>query len=104
MYEIGDKYDIVGLKQLSREKFLCSCHMEWDSTEFAPAVHCVFTTTPEDDKGLREVVYHTLSKHMFLLNKPEVQALLNDFNGLAVGLLNTIAGVGMDQVSFYLRN
>jgi hypothetical protein len=25
---------------------------------------------------------------MDLLNKPEIQALLNEFNGLAVGLLN----------------
>ncbi|KAL5115329.1 hypothetical protein ACEQ8H_006774 [Pleosporales sp. CAS-2024a] len=87
MYGIGDKYDVMGLKQLAREKFLRSATEYWDSNDFAPAAHCAFSTTPEGDKGLREIISHIISKHMELLNKPAIEALLTEFNGLALGLL-----------------
>ncbi|KAH3993102.1 hypothetical protein HBH70_192960 [Parastagonospora nodorum] len=87
MYEIGDKYDVIGLKQLAREKFLRASAKYWDSKHFAPAAHYAFSTTPEDDKGLRNAISNIVSQHMGLLNKPAVEALLTEFNGLAVGLL-----------------
>lgn len=87
MYEIGDKYDVVGLKQLALEKFRQACLLYWNCDDFAPAAHHAFTTTPEQDKGLRDVVSNTISQHMTLLRKPAIEALLNEFNGLAVGLL-----------------
>jgi hypothetical protein len=87
MYEIGDKYDVIGLKELAREKFSRCCAKFWDSEEFAPAAHYAFSTTPEEDKGLRDVIVRTVSLHMILLNKPAVEAVLTEFNGLAVGLL-----------------
>jgi hypothetical protein len=87
MYEIGDKYDVIGLKQLAREKFLRAAAKYWNHEQFAPAAHYAFSTTPEEDKGLRDVVNNTISIHMELLNKPAVEALLTEFNGLAVGLL-----------------
>jgi hypothetical protein len=87
MYEIGDKYDVDGLKELAREKFAWACNLYWDSEYFAPATYYAFSTTPDEDTGLREVVSETLFDHMDLLDKPEVEAVLNEFNGLAVGLL-----------------
>jgi hypothetical protein len=87
MYEIGDKYDVIGLKQLAREKFLRAAAEYWNDEQFALAAHYAFSTTPEEDKGLRDVVNNTISMHMELLNKPAVEALLTEFNGLAVGLL-----------------
>jgi hypothetical protein len=87
MYEIGDKYDVLGLKQLSLAKFSLACDEHWNSDQFAPAAHHAFSTTPEDDKGLRDIVTKTIADHMKLLKKPAVEALLNEFNGLAVSLL-----------------
>jgi hypothetical protein len=87
MYEVGDKYDVVGLKQLACEKFSGVCSEHWDSTEFAPAAHYAFSTTLENDTGLTRVIIRTVSENINLLNKPEVEALLNEFNGFAVGLL-----------------
>jgi hypothetical protein len=87
MFEIADKYDVIGLKQLAREKFLRAAAVFWNSDEFAPAAHYVFSTTPETDKGLRDIVSKLVSQHMSLLNKPEVEALLTEFNGLALSLL-----------------
>jgi hypothetical protein len=87
IYEIADKYDVHGLKDLAREKFLRASAEFWDSEEFAPAAHYAFSTTPEGDKGLRDVIINIISKHMALLNKPVIEALLTEFNGLALGLL-----------------
>jgi hypothetical protein len=87
MYEIGDKYDVVGLKELTLDKFLRSCDKYWDDDHFGPAAHHAFTTTTEDDMGLRDIVSNVISEHMDLLNKPEVISLLHEFNGLATGIL-----------------
>jgi hypothetical protein len=87
LYEIADKYDVHGLKELAREKFLRACTQFWSSELFAPAAHYAFSTTPEKDKGLRDVISNIISQHMTLLNKPAVEALLTEFNGLALGVL-----------------
>ncbi|KAB2104429.1 Kynureninase 2 [Alternaria gaisen] len=87
MYEIADKYDVVGLKDLVIEKFHRACQHFWDSDKFSVAAHHVFSTTLDDDKGLRDIVSATISAHMGLIKKPEVKVLLNEFNGLALGIL-----------------
>ncbi|KAI4622193.1 hypothetical protein J4E83_004933 [Alternaria metachromatica] len=88
LYEIADKYDVVGLKELVIEKFKRACHSFWNDPSFAAAAHHVFSTTPEHDKGLRDIVSKTIAEHMTeLVKKPEVEALLTEFNGLAFGLL-----------------
>ncbi|KAH7111835.1 hypothetical protein B0J11DRAFT_598511 [Dendryphion nanum] len=61
MYEIGERYDVQGLKELAKEKFRIAC--------------------------LRIIISQVLASHMELINKEEVTALLLEFNGLAYGLL-----------------
>jgi hypothetical protein len=87
MYEIGDKYHVSGLKDLVKHKFELACAMYWDDPKFAEAANYAFSTTPDEDKGLRTIVCKTLSDHMSLLKKPEVEALMTEFNGLSFGLL-----------------
>lgn len=87
MYEIADKYDVTGLKTLSKEKFRWACMKFWDHPEFAQAAYHAYTTTPDGDKGLRGVVSKTLSDHMSLLLKPEVERLMVEFNRLSFDLL-----------------
>jgi hypothetical protein len=87
MYEIADKYDVVGLKDLAREKFSRACQYYWDDAEFAVASYHVFSTTPDHDKGMRKVVSATISAHMKLVEKPRVKFLMTEFNGLALGIL-----------------
>ncbi|KAF2846096.1 hypothetical protein T440DRAFT_511104 [Plenodomus tracheiphilus IPT5] len=91
MYEIGDKYDVTGLKDLSKHNFHLSCISHWNDDTFASSAHYAFSTTPDEDKGLRDIVSQTIADHMVLLNKPAVEAILNEFNGLAVGILKTRA-------------
>jgi hypothetical protein len=87
MYEVADKYEVDALKELAREKFAWACGVYWNSEYFAPAAHYAYSTTPDEDMGLREIVIKALFEHLGLLDKPEVEAVLIEFNGLAVGLL-----------------
>ncbi|KAF2807560.1 uncharacterized protein BDZ99DRAFT_447950 [Mytilinidion resinicola] len=87
MYEIGEKYDVIGLKDLSQEKFSRTCGLFWNDPKFPVAAHHAFSTTPDHDKGLRDLVFKTLSDHLELIDKPEIEAVLTEFNGLAFGLL-----------------
>jgi hypothetical protein len=87
MYEIADKYHVSGLKALSQFKFQLACARFWDLGVFAEAAEYAFSSTPEDDVGLRKIVARTISEHMGLLKKKDVGALLMEFNGLAYELL-----------------
>lgn len=87
MYEIADKYDVYGLKELCIEKYKRACLKFWDDNKFAESAYHAYTTTLTRDKGLRNVVCKTISEHMNLLKKPEVEDLMTEFNGLAFGLL-----------------
>lgn len=90
MYEIADKYDVKGLKDLAKAKYDETCAGYWKEPAFVSSAYHVFSTTPDNDKGLRDVVAKTIAKHMKdLVKKPEIEALLTEFNGLAFGLLKT---------------
>ncbi|OCL12364.1 hypothetical protein AOQ84DRAFT_386178 [Glonium stellatum] len=87
MYAIADKYQITGLKALASEKFRTACELHWDKQAFASAAHIVYASTLNHDKGLRNIVAQTISGNMSLLKKPEIEALMTEFNGLAFGVL-----------------
>jgi hypothetical protein len=87
MYEYADKYDVLGLKGLAIEKFSRSCKHFWNKDEFSLAAHHIFSTTVDEDKGLRDIVSATISAHMELVKKPQVKVLMTEFNGLALGIL-----------------
>jgi hypothetical protein len=95
MYEIGDKYEVVGLKDLAKDKFRASCKHFWTTPSFAVAARHAFSTTAEDDKGLRDTVSATISEHLELVDNAEVGAIMTEFNGLALGILRaTLAKQG----------
>ncbi|KAF2703730.1 hypothetical protein K504DRAFT_473736 [Pleomassaria siparia CBS 279.74] len=93
MYEIADKYDVIGLKDLSGEKFRRACQSFWNDAHFPVAANHAFSTTPDHDKGLRDIVCNIISDQMELLDKPEIEALMTEFNGLAFGVLKQKARV-----------
>jgi len=87
MYEIGEKYEVMGLKELSQQKFSRACEHFWNDPKFSIAAYHAFSTTPDHDKGLRDLVSKAISKHLELVEKPEIEAVLTEFNGLAFGIL-----------------
>jgi hypothetical protein len=97
MYEIVEKYDVTGLKELVIEKFSRACAHFWDDAKFSVAAYHVFSTTPDHDKGLRDVISGTIAGHTkALVKKPEIEALLTEFNGLAYGLLKAKIDTGWE--------
>lgn len=88
MYEVADKYDVAGLKDLVAHKFKASCKAYWDKPAFAQAAHYAFSTTPENDMGLRSIVAKVICENIdALINKPEIEVLLTEFGGLSYQLL-----------------
>ncbi|XP_014550697.1 hypothetical protein COCVIDRAFT_20927 [Bipolaris victoriae FI3] len=88
MYEMADKYEVVGLRKLAEEKFNRVCNHFWNTPDFHIAASHAFSTTPEDDAGLRDLVSQTIAKHMELTQAPEIRKLLIQFSGLALGILD----------------
>lgn len=89
MYALADKYGIHDLKDLVREKFAEVASSYWDGSGFLMAVQTVYSSTPETDHGLRDIIVDTLSQHRELLKKVEIEALVKEVNGLAYGLLRS---------------
>ncbi|PVI05401.1 hypothetical protein DM02DRAFT_686318 [Periconia macrospinosa] len=87
LYEVADKYGVPNLKDYAAQRFNNACYVFWDSATFVKATRLIFTNTPENDKGLRDVVIKTIAKHMVLNKKPEIKALMLEFSSLCFGLL-----------------
>jgi hypothetical protein len=88
MYELADKYEVDGLKELAKEKFSRGCKHFWDTPDFPIAALHAFSTTPEKDNGLRSCVSQAIATNMQLIRKFPVRRLLMRFNGLALGILD----------------
>lgn len=57
MYALADKYGLdKGLKALCKTKFQAEAEAGWKNETFVDACILVFTSTPESDRGLRDVV------------------------------------------------
>jgi hypothetical protein len=93
MYALADKYGIHDLKDLARDKFEEAATRDWNGGGFPRAVQVVYTSTSENDHGLRDVVVDTIGRHKRLLEKAEVEALVMEINGLAFGLLKSAWGL-----------
>ncbi|EUC41591.1 hypothetical protein COCMIDRAFT_40241 [Bipolaris oryzae ATCC 44560] len=86
-YEIADKYNIAGLKELSKAKFKKGCEKYWYTNPFRVAAKYAFSTTLEEDKGLRDIVIDTVAQHTILIREPQIQVLMKEFGDLALGVL-----------------
>ncbi|KAH7081220.1 hypothetical protein BKA63DRAFT_462162 [Paraphoma chrysanthemicola] len=91
MYEIGDKYDVSSLKDLSRNKFTLACKKHWNDEEFFAAAQHALTTTPDSDQGLRKVLQEIVAQNPKLLEKPSTEALCNAHTSFAYGVLKVQA-------------
>ncbi|KAK0922068.1 hypothetical protein LTR91_005561 [Friedmanniomyces endolithicus] len=81
------KYQIPALQAIAASKFTAAIRTNWDHDDFAEAAHTVYTTTPDEVRGLRDEVANTLAQHGGLLDKAEVEAVVCAIDGLAYQLL-----------------
>jgi hypothetical protein len=84
MYEIGDKYDVTGLKEPALEKFSQLCTEGWNTDAFVEVAEHVLTATPDGDSGLRKVLCKTIAFNKTLLEKPDLEELLGTHAGFAL--------------------
>lgn len=71
MYSIADKYGIPVLKDTAAAKFKESIEAMFSGEEFFEAVHAVFTTTPDTNTVLRNMVVEHLHNEMKLYGMHE---------------------------------
>ena len=88
MYAITDKYGLGDLKEVAKMAFAEALGKHWDTDQFVVAVEVVYTSTPDSDHGLRDVVTtFTWGEQKMLLAREDVQELLKNLDGFSKDLL-----------------
>lgn len=78
VYTLGHMYDVASLRERAMQKFAEISKDRCHSAKFPIAVFEIYTTTPETDRGLRDVVVGTILQHNALLDIPELQTVMQD--------------------------
>ena len=78
MYAFADKYDINGLKILAISKFKSECSRPYTVQDIFSAAYIAYTTTPEHDVGMRNVVVDSLYKNKEWLKNSEIMDQLRE--------------------------
>lgn len=63
VYAMADKYDMQELKILAKEKFSMSAR-DWPLPDFPSVVREALSSTPESDRGLRDIIRQILADHV----------------------------------------
>ena len=65
IYAIADYFGMTDLKTYARQGTLDVLHVYWDTKELelAGALEEAFTSTPEDDRGIKDVLVDILKEH-----------------------------------------
>ncbi|KAK4245719.1 hypothetical protein C7999DRAFT_33934 [Corynascus novoguineensis] len=87
IYALGEKYLIRGLKTVALRKFRDAATAVVDVDDFVKATLEVYTSTVEDDRGLRDAVVKTLYENSDWLEKENVQDALKNVVPLAYDLV-----------------
>ncbi|KAI4945221.1 hypothetical protein J4E91_008200 [Alternaria rosae] len=90
IYTVADYFDMHDLKTFARQGVIDVLHVYWqyEGLDLADALEEAFTSTPDDDKGIRDVLVDAMKMHPGLVvdegdveewleDHPEVQARVN---------------------------
>lgn len=88
MYELGDIYGIPKLKGHAKTKFGMIVKTGWSSKDFPAAISKAYSTTPMEDRGLRDSLVTTSVKHIHSLQKKkDFTLVLKNTTGFAADLI-----------------
>lgn len=99
LYGMGEKYGIQGLKGIVSEKFAAILQRPvyvidgekvsmTDTKALGKAIKCIYDTTPESDKGLRDQVLRCVKRRLkLLLSMEEFKAVLAEVPDFSYQLL-----------------
>lgn len=89
-YATAEKYDIPELKELAKRKFQTLASSKWPHNNFYAVTEAVFSTTPDEDMGLRQIVIDICGKHFRdILKDEESRAAFLNNKAVAVAVLDT---------------
>ncbi|GAB7359802.1 hypothetical protein MBLNU230_g6971t1 [Neophaeotheca triangularis] len=93
VYALAEKYDIPSLKPLAKRKFEMAMACYYDSPEFADAIEEVYDSTPDSDRGLRNIVLQAFKMHPQLANTQDVYSVIKSTPCLAAELFKLERGL-----------
>merc|ERR1712000_406646 len=80
VYALGEKYGIEGLKLLSLEKFKQEAEFHWDSDDFVRPAEEAYSSTLDQDRGLRDAVADVFTRHPRILDSERVQTVVRELD------------------------
>ncbi|MCJ1403497.1 hypothetical protein MMC11_006720 [Xylographa trunciseda] len=76
MYAMGERYDITTLKNLAEHKFGAHEFTKW-SSQLPEVIELVYTTTPDSDRRLRDIIRDTCGPHASsLIHNPAIEEVM----------------------------
>ncbi|CVL07630.1 uncharacterized protein FMAN_14507 [Fusarium mangiferae] len=90
VYALGEKYGIPGLKAIAVDNFKTLAKSYAQTEDFKFAAQEVYTSTIDQDRGLRDVVVNTVYENLGLLNHKAFEAFVES-SGLGHDVLMKIA-------------
>lgn len=88
VYQIADKYNMPALKAHSKNKFEAIVTKSWSAAEFPSVISVVYETTPQQDRGLRDVVVKTSHSNIKqLLEGENFKSILREAPDFAADLI-----------------
>lgn len=98
MCALGEKYGISGLKTVAREKFIKQTWHRFSHAGLSAATIIAYSTTPETDKGLQDVVMNTLfASRVHYSDDEEIQQIISGIPELGYGLFRALLKREMNQ-------
>ncbi|KAL8737714.1 MAG: hypothetical protein Q9181_001432 [Wetmoreana brouardii] len=92
MYVMGDRYNLVALKNLARAKFSAALPSGWKQDNFPNVIRIIYDQTLTTDRGLRDRVLPVLQAHwQELRTRKAFMAVVQDHAEFAVELIEAWA-------------
>jgi len=87
VYALAEKYGIPTLKAVALDKFKYEAGYFWLAHDFLHAAEEVYTSTVEQDRGLRDIVVETIHQHPTMLNSKATQDVIKNNQDLNFDML-----------------
>ncbi|KAH0556868.1 hypothetical protein GP486_005347 [Trichoglossum hirsutum] len=104
VYAIAEKYDIPALKTLAKERFSKWARNNWSHKEFPILVKEVFESTPDTDRGLRDIASQLCATHIkSFLQEDGVLDVIEDLGDLWLRVLRQVLKDKEDEMEQVLK-
>ena len=100
VYAVAEKYDIPELKELAKGKFQALVSSKWPLDDFYDIAEAVFSTTPDEDMGLRQIMLDICATHFLdILKHKDSSAGFLEIQPIAAVVLSAVARkIDQDEV------